>query len=378
MACLITQKLILYCLVGLSLLSLGIIQGCVGQVDLQVLRADMETLKYEYQQHNQAIDSQLDAFESRTSAPIQELDQTASTLADLRGEIGRLRLNLQSLQREGDGTQFAADMQTSLAYLETRLDIVARHPVIVKKPSIKLDKTTSRASQTPPTTNIPIKRPVTKRAKQKTRDQPPIEKTAKDVSPKPSKTAQQKPEVASSSIHMAKPTTPKTPPSPQPTSPKPLTLPKPTQSSPVAKQNSSMQQKSAPPKLVSTDQNDVRLYEKALRTYQEENYEGALGLLKHFLDQYASSPLAGSVQYWIGESLYAQNRYKAAIMAFNDVVQNYPEDTKVPAAMLNQGLAFAKLRNVNRARALLEQVQEKYANSSEAEEATATLKQLSR
>jgi tol-pal system protein YbgF len=144
----------------------------------------------------------------------------------------------------------------------------------------------------------------------------------------------------------------------------------PIQSQPVVSQPSQVPQ--TPP----SDETEFRLYERALRTYQAGNYDGALEFLRHFLNQYAQSPLAGNVQYWIGESLYAQQQYKAAIVAFDDVVQKYPNDTKVPAAILNQGLAFAKLRDVRRARFFLQQVQEKYANSLEADQATATLQTL--
>jgi tol-pal system protein YbgF len=124
------------------------------------------------------------------------------------------------------------------------------------------------------------------------------------------------------------------------------------------------------------DETEVHLYERGLRAYQVGDYESALEFLRHFLKQYAQSPLAGNVHYWIGESLFAQRQYKAAITAFDQVVQKYPNDTKVPAAMLNQGLAFAKLQDVQRARFFLQKVQEKYADSLEADKATATLQQM--
>ena len=117
----------------------------------------------------------------------------------------------------------------------------------------------------------------------------------------------------------------------------------------------------------------MNLYERALRAYLARNYNDALALLRRYQKQYTKSPLAGNVQYWIGEALFAQRQYKEAIAAFNEVVEKYPNDSRVPAAMLNQGLAFAKLQNVPRARFFLQQVQEKYANSLEADEAKATL-----
>ena len=60
--------------------------------------------------------------------------------------------------------------------------------------------------------------------------------------------------------------------------------------------------------------------------------------------------LWGSAQYWIGDSLYAQKQFEAAIVAFDEVIRKYPEDNKVPAALLKQGYAFAELKDVRNAR----------------------------
>jgi TolA-binding protein len=64
------------------------------------------------------------------------------------------------------------------------------------------------------------------------------------------------------------------------------------------------------------------------------------------------------------------------VVAFDDVMQKYPDDAKVPAAMFKQALAFAELRDINSARLILQQIREKYANSPEATQATEKLKQL--
>ena len=394
MARLMTQTLTLCGLLGLSIL-----QGCVGEVDLQVLRADMETLKHEYRQHDEAINRQLGALESRLAKPIQELDQTAVTLAGLQEEAQRLRLRLQDLQREGDGTKFTEDMEATFAYLETRLDNISQHPTVanksVSKPSQPKPVSIQKAARPRPSTtpSVTKREPATKvkpvaniKKKKLATATPPPAKTVttkkkviaknatKEISPeqpkssqpKPKKSAQPKPQSNLPSTQISNSSTPTSP---------PLTQTAASDTTASAKPKSPP---STTPQIASSYDSDVRLYEKALRTYQAGNYEGALVLLRHFLNQHAKSALAGNVQYWIGESLYAQRHYKAAIGAFNDVVQHYPDDNKVPAAMLNQGLAFAKLRDVKRARYFLQQVKEKYANSFEADQATETLKELSR
>jgi tol-pal system protein YbgF len=127
----------------------------------------------------------------------------------------------------------------------------------------------------------------------------------------------------------------------------------------------------------TTDEAD-RLYKRALQEYQQNNHEVAIVLFKQFLRQYPKAPLGGNAQYWIGDSLYAQKQFEAAIVAFDEVIRKYPEDNKVPAALLKQGYAFAELKDVRNARFFLQQVQQKYPNSPEAQQAGEKLKQLQR
>jgi tol-pal system protein YbgF len=120
-----------------------------------------------------------------------------------------------------------------------------------------------------------------------------------------------------------------------------------------------------------------QLYRRALKDYQEHNYEAAVVNLKQFLKQAPSGhPQAGNAQYLTGEALYTQWQYEAAIVAFDAFVQKYSSDPKVPAAMLKQGYAFAELQNVRMARFVLQQVQKKFPNSPEAKVAAEKLRLL--
>jgi tol-pal system protein YbgF len=124
------------------------------------------------------------------------------------------------------------------------------------------------------------------------------------------------------------------------------------------------------------DANAVRLYERALQEYKAKNHEVAIVLFKQFLRQYPGAELSGHAQYWLGEALYAQEQYEAAIVAFDEVVQKYANNNKVPAAVLKQGYAFAALQDERNARFFLQQVQQKYPHSPEAQQAAERLKTL--
>jgi tetratricopeptide (TPR) repeat protein len=124
-----------------------------------------------------------------------------------------------------------------------------------------------------------------------------------------------------------------------------------------------------PPTLPSTVQ-------QALQDYQQGKYETVVATGKQFLRQSRNAPEAGFVQYLIGEALYAQKRYEAAIVAFDEVVQKYPQDPKVATAILKTGVAFAELQDFRNARFFLSSVQKKFPNSPEAQLAKLSPEQL--
>jgi tol-pal system protein YbgF len=340
------------------LLSSGVMTGCVGEVDLHVLRADMEVLQQNYRQHDAQLDRQLETVEMRLAKPRQELAPVTATIVGLRAEIQHFHDTLQDLRDMVHTAEVTDEMQEKLSQLEIRLTQVQHLTAAKEKPAVKRQKPQPAPSQPVAQKQAPEERPIAKRDK----PQP--------AAPKPAAPAQA---TVAKAIE----------PAPVKPSPEALQPAKPNGSAETAKaaKSDSIQSQPeipqpSPAPQPLTDETEVHLYERGLRAYQAGDYEGALEFLRHFLKQYAQSPLAGNVQYWIGESLYAQHQYKAAITAFDHVVQKYPNDTKVPAAMLNQGLAFAKLRDVQRARFFLQQVQEKYADSLEADQAKATLQQM--
>ena len=136
-----------------------------------------------------------------------------------------------------------------------------------------------------------------------------------------------------------------------------------------------------PEPVIETPRDDpqaARLFQRARHDYQQGDYEVAIILFKQYLRQHPRSPQAGDAQYWIGESLYAQKEFNAAIVAFDEVIQEYPQNDMVASSTLKVGLSFANLGDQPNARFFLQQVQENFPNSSEAQLATEKLKQLRR
>ncbi|QXE90520.1 tol-pal system protein YbgF [Geomonas subterranea] len=85
-----------------------------------------------------------------------------------------------------------------------------------------------------------------------------------------------------------------------------------------------------------------------------------------FLVQYPKHNLAANAQYWIGESYYQEKNYEQAVLEFQEVIKNYPDKEKAPAAMLKQGMAFRELGDSKSAAYILKKLVDEHPKSEEA------------
>jgi tol-pal system protein YbgF len=322
----------------ISLLFTGLLVGCASQQDLQALRADVVALESQrtpreqgFEQRLQTLSDQLARFEQSQTEVRRELAQAKAAAEELRVETQRLRGEMQEtrqrMRRGLEQTPEARDIfATKLAELQTRLGNLES----------RLEGGAAHAPAKPP---APTPEPA-----------------------KPSGVA----------AEPAKPSPPAPPSQPAPATTKPTSPPTPATKPPTAPQPT--QTANVP---AGGDEAE-RLYKRALQEQQQGNHEVAIVLFKQFLRQHPKASMAGTAQYGIGESLYAQKQFEAAIVAFDEVIRKYPNDSRIPAALLKQGYAFAELKDVRNARFFLQQVQQKYPDSPEARQATEKLKQLQR
>ncbi|HET7369927.1 MAG TPA: tol-pal system protein YbgF [Gammaproteobacteria bacterium] len=123
-------------------------------------------------------------------------------------------------------------------------------------------------------------------------------------------------------------------------------------------------------------ENGRTAYDHAFNLLQQGNYQQAEGAFTSFLAQHADSDLADNAEYWLGEARYVSRDFKGAVQAFQAVVNGYPESPKVPGALLKMGYSYAELEQWDEAKQALQQVVQKYADSTEARLARDRLKQL--
>ena len=84
-------------------------------------------------------------------------------------------------------------------------------------------------------------------------------------------------------------------------------------------------------------------YNFALSFMKVGDYETAELALREFIDKNKTDELAGSAQYWYGETFRIRQLYSDAATAYLDGYQNYPKSLKAPENLLKLGTTMVEL-----------------------------------
>lgn len=107
-----------------------------------------------------------------------------------------------------------------------------------------------------------------------------------------------------------------------------------------------------------------KAYQAALELLRESRYKKAMTALNQFLQQYPNSRYRANAQYWLAETQYVLRDFEAAAMAFQTLTEQYPKSAKVPDAMLKQGLAYYELKQWGKAKAKFQEVIARFPDST--------------
>lgn len=118
------------------------------------------------------------------------------------------------------------------------------------------------------------------------------------------------------------------------------------------------------------------LYMKGLETFKAGDMPTARDQFTKFLEQNPQHDLAANAHYWIGETYYSEKNYEPAILAFQEVIKNYPNKEKIPASMLKQAMAFSAIKDTKSAKYVLKKLVEGAPKSEEAKKARELLKEI--
>jgi len=130
---------------------------------------------------------------------------------------------------------------------------------------------------------------------------------------------------------------------------------------------------SRPPVLAGSDQDN---YQLAFDLLKNGRYIESAEAFDQFLAVFPSSPLADNAQYWLAETYYVQRQFTTALPTFQLVVDEYPDSTKLPDALLKIGFCNYELQQWDAARNALSRVAREFPDTTAARLASQRLERL--
>ena len=105
-------------------------------------------------------------------------------------------------------------------------------------------------------------------------------------------------------------------------------------------------------------------YEFAVSFMKVGDYETAEFALKEFIDNNKDHDLAGSAQYWYGETFRIRQLYSDAATAYLDGYQNYPKSKKAPDNLLKLGITMVQLGEKDQGCKMISGLKKEYPKAS--------------
>jgi tol-pal system protein YbgF len=106
-------------------------------------------------------------------------------------------------------------------------------------------------------------------------------------------------------------------------------------------------------------------YNFALSFMKVGDYETAELALREFIDKNKNDKLAGSAQYWYGETFRIRQLYSDAATAYLDGYQNYPKSQKAPQNLLKLGTTMVQLGEKDQGCKMIKGIKKQYPKASQ-------------
>jgi tol-pal system protein YbgF len=103
-------------------------------------------------------------------------------------------------------------------------------------------------------------------------------------------------------------------------------------------------------------------YNRAFGLLKQADYPAAEAALKTFVEQHPRDPMAGSAQYWLGETYYTRGKYIEAAAAFAEGYKRYPKSPKAAEELLKLGMSLSRANQKQNACIALGQLDHDFPN----------------
>ncbi|MBI4724677.1 MAG: tol-pal system protein YbgF [Rhodomicrobium sp.] len=108
------------------------------------------------------------------------------------------------------------------------------------------------------------------------------------------------------------------------------------------------------------------LFDQGMGALNRREYSAAETYFQQYLDQYPTDPMAGSAQYWMGETAFISGEYRAAADRFLKTFTNYPANERAPEALLKLAISLHRLGQDTDACATFSELEKRYPQAPKA------------
>jgi tol-pal system protein YbgF len=119
------------------------------------------------------------------------------------------------------------------------------------------------------------------------------------------------------------------------------------------------------------------LYNSGTKAFSERNYQDAVKIFQDFVKVYPKNRLTGNAYFWLGESYYQLKNYNGAILAYQQIIENFSGSNKLQSALFKQGVCMYQKGQQEAGKVRLNELIAKYPKSPEADRARQFIKQNS-
>ena len=111
---------------------------------------------------------------------------------------------------------------------------------------------------------------------------------------------------------------------------------------------------------------EAEAYQKAFNLLKQGRYKPSINAFRTFLQTYPGGNYEDNAQYWLAEASYVNRDFDTALEDFSKVLINHPKSSKVPGAMLKMGYIFYEQKSWDKAKEVLNRLNQEYPGSTEA------------
>ncbi|MBC8037759.1 MAG: tol-pal system protein YbgF [Rhizobiales bacterium] len=108
------------------------------------------------------------------------------------------------------------------------------------------------------------------------------------------------------------------------------------------------------------------LYERSYESMMRRQYGEAEAGFSTFIEKFSDNSLAGSAQYWLGETYYTQSDFRQAAQAFLRGYKQFPKSRRAADSLLRLGMSLDRMGQKQQACASYDAVSAEYPKAVEA------------